>query len=100
MKNKIEIAKKYGRRVNKYWLTVITFVVITFFIGDSTILDQISYSKQINQLESEIEYYNKEKELNLEKMKAIQSNDEGLEKFAREQYHMTKADEELFLIVD
>jgi cell division protein FtsB len=100
MKNLFEIVKKYGRKVNKYGLTVIIFVVITFFIGDSTVLDQISYNQQIKQLEKEIEYYNKEKESNLEKLNAIQSDENGLEKFAREQYNMTKSDEELFLIVE
>jgi cell division protein FtsB len=100
MKNLIEIVKKYGSKVNKYWLTAIIFVFVTFIFGDSTILDQVSYSRQIDQLESEIEYYTEEKEGNLEKLKAIQSDNESLEKFAREQYNMTKADEELFLIVE
>ncbi|GHT08208.1 hypothetical protein FACS189432_01030 [Bacteroidia bacterium] len=100
MKNLFEFVKNYGSKVNKYWLTVIIFTVITFFIGDSTVLDQLSYNRQINQLERDIEYYNNEKESNLEKLNAIQSDEEGLEKFAREQYNMTKADEELFIIVE
>ncbi|MDR1633312.1 MAG: septum formation initiator family protein [Dysgonamonadaceae bacterium] len=98
MANWIEILEKYRQKLNKYWVTVIVFAVLTFFTGDSTILKRISYTQQINDLESEIEYYTKEKEKNLEKLNAIKSNEESLEKYAREQYLMTKPDEELFII--
>ena len=92
--------KKYGSRVNKYWLTVIIFVVVTFFIGDSTIMHRVSYDRQINQLENEIDFYTQEKEKDLEKLKALESDNETLEQFAREEYRMTKDNEELFIIVD
>jgi cell division protein FtsB len=98
MKRLLEIINKYRRKVNKYWLTLIVFMIVTFFLGDSTILDRISYNKQINNLEEEIEFYTKEKEKNLEKLDAIQSDVESLEKFAREQYLMTRQGEELFII--
>jgi cell division protein FtsB len=100
MKNFIDIFKKYSSKVNKYWLTVVIFALITFVFGDSTVWDQISYKQQKNHLEKEIGFYIKEKENNLEKLKTIQSDNEGLEKFAREQYLMTKSDEELFIIVE
>jgi len=98
MKNWIEIFEKYRQKVNKYWIAVIIFVILMFFVGDSTILRRIAYDKQIRQLRSEIDYYTKEKEKNLEKLNAIKSSDESLEKYAREQYQMTKPDEELFII--
>jgi len=98
MKNWGEIFEKYRKKVNKYWIAVIIFVILTFFVGDSTILRRISYDQQIKQLESEIDYYTKEKEKNLEKLNAIKSSDESLEKYAREQYLMTKPNEEVFII--
>jgi cell division protein FtsB len=98
MKNWREIFKKYRHKVNKYWVAIIVFAVLTFFVGDSTILRRIEYNKQINALESELEYYTKEKEKNIEKLNAIKSSEESLEKYAREQYLMTKPDEELFII--
>ncbi|MDR3220229.1 MAG: septum formation initiator family protein [Dysgonamonadaceae bacterium] len=100
MGNVIDFIKKCGRKLNKYWLTVIIFVIVSFFIGDNTILDIISYNRQISQLEKEIESVSAERERNLEKLNAIQSDNEGLEKFAREQYNMTRPNEELFLIVE
>ncbi|MDR0506744.1 MAG: septum formation initiator family protein [Dysgonamonadaceae bacterium] len=100
MKNWVEIFEKYRHKMNKYWITVIIFAVLTFFVGDSTILRRISYNQQIKSLESEIEYYAKEKEKNLEKLNAIKSSEESLEKYAREQYLMTKPNEELFIITE
>jgi cell division protein FtsB len=100
MKNFISAINKYRNRINKYWVAVIIFVIVTFFLGDSTIMRRTSYNKQISKLKSEIEFYTKEKEANDARLRAIQTNDEGLEKFAREQYQMTKPDEELFIITE
>jgi len=88
----------YRKKVNKYVVTLLIFAIVTFFVGDSTILRRIAYDKQINQLKSEIDFYTKEKEKNLEKLNAIKTSDESLEKYAREQYLMTKPNEELFII--
>lgn len=96
----LEIYNFIKTRINKYWLVILFFVIVTFFIGESTIAKRISYNSQIKQLESEIKYYTKEKIENEERLKALHSDNESLEKLAREQYQMTKANEELFLIKD
>ena len=98
MKNWIETFNKYRQKVNKYWVTVLIFALVTFFVGDSTILRRIAYDKQIKQLKSDIEFYTKEKETNMNKLNAIKGSDESLERYAREQYLMTKPNEELFII--
>lgn len=98
MKNWIEILAKCRQKLNKYGVAVIVFAILTFFTGDSTILKRISYNMHIKSLKSEIEYYAKEKEKNLEKLNVIKNNEASLEKYAREQYLMTKPDEELFII--
>lgn len=100
MGNLGENIKKILGKVNKYWLTVIIFAIVTFFVGDSTIMHRVSYDRQINQLEKEIEQITQEKEKNLEKLRALESNNETLERFAREEYYMTKPNEEVFIIVD
>jgi cell division protein FtsB len=63
-------------------------------------MDRMSYNKQINLLEKEIEFYTKEKDKNEAKLKAIQNEDDGLERFAREQYMMSKPNEEIFIITE
>jgi Septum formation initiator len=100
MENFVNKTRELTSKVNKYWLTLIIFLVITFFIGDSTIMHRISYSRQIKQLEKEIEQVSKEKDLNQEKLEALQSDNETLERFAREELQMTRPNEELFIIID
>jgi cell division protein FtsB len=99
MKRLLKTLKLIGGKLNKYWIAVIVFVVFILFVGENTtIIDRISYDRQINQLEKEINYYTKQKEENLQKLNVLQSDNESLEKLAREQYQMTKPEEELFII--
>jgi len=85
-------------KVNKYYLTAIIFLIITFCIGDSTLRRRYQYDKQIKELESEIVKYTTEKAANEQKLNDLKSDNESLERFAREKYLMTKPNEELFVI--
>jgi cell division protein FtsB len=84
--------------MNKYWIAVIVGVVFTFIVGENNIFNRISHHRQIRRLQSEINYYTQQKEANLQKLKELHSDNESLEKLAREEYHMVKPDEELFII--
>jgi len=86
------------KRINKYYLTGIIFFVIIFVVGDSTLLRRYQYDKQINDLENEIAKYTEEKKENEQKLQNLKSDNESLERFAREKYLMTKPEEELFVI--
>jgi cell division protein FtsB len=99
MKQVSKILKMLTGKLNKYWIAVIVFVIFMLFVGENTtILDRISYDRQISQLERDIDYCTKQKEENLQKLNTLRSDSESLEKLAREQYQMTKPDEELFII--
>ncbi|MDR0508122.1 MAG: septum formation initiator family protein [Dysgonamonadaceae bacterium] len=82
----------------RYVIAFIIFAFYTFFWGESTVIKRFSYILQIKQLKKEIDYYTKQKEENLKKLDALHSDNESLEKLAREQYLMTKPNEELFII--
>ncbi len=58
----------------------------------------ISEIRAINSLEGEKEYYQNKIETDNKKLKELKTNDENLEKFAREQYLMKKSDEDIFII--
>ncbi|MDR1782761.1 MAG: septum formation initiator family protein [Dysgonamonadaceae bacterium] len=96
--NLIEHIKSFLQRLNKYWVAVILFLVFTVFIGENTMIDRLKYDREIKQLERDIEVQKKELQANRQKLESIRENDESLEKFAREQYRLTKPDEELFII--
>jgi cell division protein FtsB len=98
MKKLINFINKYISKVNKYQIAIVAFLVVTFFIGDNTLLDGIRYESKIKSLQQDIASCKKENEDKLRQLNALQSDKEGLEKFAREQFLMTKPGEDLFLI--
>lgn len=88
-----------GISINKYYVAIFIFLIVTFCIGDSTLQKRYAYDQEINRLQKEIEYYNKLKEENSRKLESLKNDNESLEKYAREQFHMTKPDEDLFIII-
>ena len=100
MRDLIDFFNRHKHKVNKYQITIVIFLVVTFFVGDNTFLDGIRYEMRIRSLQKEIESIKIENKKKLRQLDVLQDNKESLEKFAREQFLMTKSDEDLFLIVD
>ena len=89
---------RYLSRINKYWLVTILFLGLTFTAGDSNLYKRYIYIKKIQELEKEIKQYKEEIEINTKKLNDLRTDKEGLERFAREEYLMKKADEDVFII--
>ncbi|MDR1682439.1 MAG: septum formation initiator family protein [Candidatus Symbiothrix sp.] len=85
-------------KLNKYSITFAVFVVLFLFAGESRLDKRIGYDREISRLEKEIEGVRKEQSESQQQLDALHSDNETLEKLAREQYHMVKSNEELFLI--
>ena len=96
----IKIYDQYLSKLNKYWLVIIVFLIITFTVGDSNLYRRHTYDEKIRQLENEIEEYRKEIEENRKKLEDLHTSQERLERFAREEYFMKKPDEDIFIIMD
>ena len=86
--------------LNKYLLALIVFVVFVTFFDNHNLIKRWRTNASINQLEKEIGYYKNEIEGNRQKMEELQSSDENLEKFAREQYLMKKENEVIFIVTE
>jgi len=84
--------------LNKYLLVLIGFAVVITFVGEYNLITRWQTTRNIKQLEREIAFYKNEIETNLEKMQELQSSDENLEKFAREQYFMRRPNEDIFIV--
>lgn len=84
--------------LNKYLLVLIIFVVFVVFFDNHNLIKRWRINSNITHLEKEINYYKNEIEENRQKMEELQSSNENLEKFAREQYLMKKENEDIFLI--
>lgn len=95
-----EFYNKYLSWINVYWLVAIAFLVLTFTTGDSSLYKRYTYDEKIRNLEKEIKYYQQEIEVNSKKLNDLHTDKEGLERFAREEYYMKKADEDVFIIKD
>lgn len=79
-------------------IILFVLVAVLFFFSDSSVTKRMKYESQIKDLESQIEFYRQQSEVDREKLNELQSNKEDLEKFARENYLMKKEDEEIFII--
>lgn len=83
---------------NKYILTSMVFLLWLFIFDRSNWFDMIGEIRAIHSLENEKEYYQHKIEADAQKLKELKTNDENLEKFAREQYLMKKPNEDIFIV--
>ena len=93
-----EFYNRYLAWINAYWLVTIVFLIVTLTVGDSSLYKRYTYDEKIRSLEKEIEHYQKEIEVNSKKLNDLHTDKEGLERFAREEYLMKRANEDIFII--
>ena len=88
----------YLSKINSYWLVSIVFLIWTLTIGESSLYKRYTYDEKIRSLEKEIEYYQKEIEINSRKLNDLHTDRDCLERFAREEYFMKSPNEDIFII--
>lgn len=93
----INILKQF---TNKYLIALAGFVVWIMFFDDSNLMQHRQNQEELRLLEEQVDFYKKKIESDKQKLYELQTNDENLEKFAREQFLMKKADEDIFVIVE
>lgn len=84
---------------NKYLLTIIIFIIWLLFLDSNNIISRYKELKNLNTLRSEHEYYIKKIADDKRKLHELKTDNQNLEKFAREQYRMKRPDEDLYIIV-
>ncbi|MDP5157096.1 MAG: septum formation initiator family protein [Flaviramulus sp.] len=82
---------------NWFVLILVIFAVWMLFFDANSWLIHHELNMDIKALENEKEYYRKEIEKDNKAIKEL-STEEGLEKFAREEYYMKRDNEEIFII--
>jgi len=96
-----ESIKKYKRFIkpfkNIFLLILIVFSVWMLFFDSNSWFIHNELNNDIEDLEEEKEYYKEELEKDNKEIKKL-SDEEGLEKYGREKYHMKKENEEIYLI--
>ncbi len=82
---------------NIFILILVVFAVWMLFFDANSWLIHHELNTEVEDLENEKEYYKKEIEKDKKDLKKI-STEEGLEKFAREEYYMKRDNEEIYII--
>lgn len=83
---------------NKYSLSLILFFVWIVFFDSNNLIDRAISLKRVHQLERDEMYYENKIAEDHAKLEELESNPANLEKFAREQYLMKRANEDIFII--
>ena len=82
---------------NVFFLIFVVFAVWMLFFDSNSWFIHNELNNDIEALEKEREYYQDEIKKDREEIKKLSSED-GVEKYGREQYHMKKEKEEIYLI--
>lgn len=82
----------------KYWLVAGTFLIIMCFVDENNFFKRLANQREIQNLQEQIDSYEKNIRDNREKINELQTNDANLEKFAREEHLMKRANEDVFII--
>ena len=82
---------------NKYMLIVILFLVWMIFFDANSYLIHRELDNDINALENNAEFYQKEIDHDKSFIKKMDDDDE-MEKFAREKYYLKKENEDIYII--
>ncbi|MFP4023118.1 MAG: FtsB family cell division protein [Thiohalospira sp.] len=85
---------------NKYIMTFLIFLIWLLFFDRNNLVDRIKDINQNNQLEKDKKYFKERIDADAKRLEQLKTNNKNLEKFAREQYFMKKADEDIFVVVE
>jgi cell division protein DivIC len=83
---------------NKYILALLVFFVWILFFDQNNLVDRYISHRNIRQLERDKQYFRQRIMEDSIRMDELRTDNENLEKFAREQYLMKRENEEIFII--
>ena len=84
---------------NKYFLTVLIFIIWLALFDSNNLISRYKELRELYKLRNDREYFLKRIEEDKKKLHELKTDNDNLEKFAREQYRMKKPDEDLYIIL-
>jgi len=91
------VLKKLG---NKFVIASVIFAAWILFFDENSISRQLKDRRQLSELHQQKKYYQERIVADKEKFEELHKGNAELEKFAREQYYMSKPDEDVYIIVE
>ena len=98
--NKIKDSRVFKIVSNKWLIAVVIFLTWIIFGDENSIVAHIENKQQLQELIQQKEYYKERIVSDKQKLEDLSKGKAELEKFAREQYLMSKPDEDLFIVVE
>ena len=85
---------------NKWIVTSILFLTWIIFFDENSIVSHQKNKRRLYELKQQENYYRERIEVDKQKLEDLKAGEEKLERFAREQYYMSKPDEDVFVVVE
>jgi len=85
---------------NKYTVSAVVFLVYLLFFDSHDLISQLQLKAELNEVEKTKAYYKEEIKITQIDLEELLTNNEQLERFAREKYLMKKDDEDIFVFVE
>jgi cell division protein DivIC len=85
---------------NFYFITGMLFLCWMLFLDSNDLYTQYRLSRQLQTLENEKEFYVEKIEEVKKEREQLLTDDDALEKFAREKYLMKKESEDLYVVIE
>ncbi|HPF51950.1 MAG TPA: septum formation initiator family protein [Draconibacterium sp.] len=85
---------------NKFVIASLIFASWILFFDENSISRQLKDRRQLSDLHQQKEYYQERIAADKIRYEELHKGKAELEKFAREQYYMSKPDEDVFIIVE
>jgi cell division protein FtsB len=83
--------------INKFAITLYVFAVVFIFIGDQSLINQISRAVEMRSIRKKIVQEQAETARASSVLESLNDTD-SLERFAREQYHMHRDNETVYIV--
>jgi cell division protein DivIC len=84
---------------NKFVLAFLVFVVWVGVFDENNLLERRNLLRELKQLGNDKEYYLEQIKIDAARLRELKTNNQNLEKYAREQYLMHRNEEDVFVIV-
>lgn len=100
MKKKISESGIFKIVSNKFVIASVLFLTWIIFFDENSIVAHTESKQQLQELIQQKKYYKERIGSDKQKLEDLSKGKAELEKFAREQYYMSKPDEDVFIVVE
>jgi cell division protein DivIC len=97
--NNLKEQKWYRIITNKYLVSCILFMAWIILFDENSFMAHNQNRERLGELKAQKEYYIERIASDRKRLEELNAGKEQLEKFAREQYFMSKPDEDVFIVI-